>query len=87
MAGATTVFVPGNFGEDVVVELVAGLGDRTVSLIGLPDIPPPARLQELGVARLSYGPYPQRVILGALQDLASSLYEGRALPRDIRPLS
>jgi len=86
-AGATTVFVPGNFGEDVVAELVAGLGERRVSLIGLPDVPPPARLEELGVARLSYGPYPQRVILGALQDLASSLYEGGTLPRGIRPLS
>jgi 2-methylisocitrate lyase-like PEP mutase family enzyme len=84
-AGATTVFVPGNFGEDVVVELVAGLGEQRVSLIGLPDIPAPARLQELGVARLSYGPYPQRVALAELQDLASYLYDGGTLPRDLRP--
>jgi len=86
-AGATCVFVPGNFGEDVVAELVAGLGEQRVSLIGLPEIPAPARLQELGVARLSYGPNPQRVTLGALQDLASDLYRGGVLPRDIRPLN
>jgi 2-methylisocitrate lyase-like PEP mutase family enzyme len=86
-AGATCVFVPGNFGEDVIVELVAGIGDRRVSLIGLPDVPAPARLRELGVARLSYGPYPQRVVLGALQDLASELYGGGLPPRGIRPLN
>jgi 2-methylisocitrate lyase-like PEP mutase family enzyme len=86
-AGATCVFVPGNFGEDVVAELVAGIGEQRVSLIGAPDVPAPARLEELGVARLSYGPYPQRVVLGALQDLASELYGGGLLPRDIRRLT
>ena len=86
-AGATCVFVPGNLGDDVVAELVEGIGDRRVSLIGAPDVPAPARLQELGVARLSYGPHTQRVALGALQDLASELYGGSVLPRDIRPLN
>ncbi|WP_448002258.1 isocitrate lyase/PEP mutase family protein [Agromyces bauzanensis] len=86
-AGATCVFVPGNFGEDVIAELVTGIGERRVSLIGLPEIPAPSRLQELGVARLSYGPNTQRVVLGALQDLASDLYGGGVLPRDIRQLN
>jgi 2-methylisocitrate lyase-like PEP mutase family enzyme len=86
-AGATCVFVPGNFGEDVVVELVAGIGERRVSLFGAPDVPTPARLQELGVARLSYGPLPQRVALDALQDLAGELYGGGGPPRGIRPLN
>jgi 2-methylisocitrate lyase-like PEP mutase family enzyme len=86
-AGATCVFVPGNFGEDVVVELVAGLGEQRVSLIGLPDVPTPTRLEELGVARLSYGPYSQRVVLAELQDLASYLYDGGVLPSGIRPLN
>lgn len=86
-AGATCVFVPGNFGDGVVAQLVAGIGEQRVSLLGLPDIPAPARLQELGVARLSYGPHPQRVALGALQDVASDLYGGGVLPGDIRPLN
>ena len=86
-AGATCVFVPGNFGEDVVAALVDGIGERRVSLIGLPDVPAPGRLQELGVARLSYGPYPQRVALGALQDLANELLDGGVPPRGIRPLT
>ncbi|HET8778513.1 MAG TPA: isocitrate lyase/phosphoenolpyruvate mutase family protein [Agromyces sp.] len=86
-AGATCVFVPGNLGDDVIAELVDGIGDRRVSLIGAPDVPAPTRLRELDVARLSYGPHTQRVALGALQDLASELYGGGVLPRDIRPLN
>lgn len=86
-AGATCVFVPGDFGEDVIVELVEGLGERRLSVIGLPSIPPPARLEELGVARISYGPYPQRLVLGALQDAATYLYGGGVLPSGIRPLT
>ncbi|WP_438856200.1 isocitrate lyase/PEP mutase family protein [Agromyces sp. M3QZ16-3] len=86
-AGATCVFVPGNFGEEVVAELVDGIGWRWVSLIGLPDVPPPDRLAELGVARISYGPYSQRVALASLQDLAAMLYRGGVLPRGIRPLN
>jgi 2-methylisocitrate lyase-like PEP mutase family enzyme len=86
-AGATCVFVPGDFGEDVVAELVAGLGERRLSVIGLPSIPSPARLEDLGVARISYGPYPQRLVLGALQDAATYLYGGGVLPGGIRPLT
>ncbi|KQX05232.1 MULTISPECIES: isocitrate lyase/PEP mutase family protein [unclassified Leifsonia] len=85
--GATCVFVPGNFGEDVVRQLVSGLGERRLSVIGLPDLPAPARLAELGVARISYGPYSQRAVLGDLQDLASALYDGGTLPTDLRPLN
>ncbi|MGI9824686.1 isocitrate lyase/PEP mutase family protein [Agromyces sp. Marseille-Q5079] len=86
-AGATSVFVPGMFGEEVVSQLVEGIGHLKVSLIGLPGVPAPARLQELGVARLSYGPTTQRVALGALQDLATDLYLGGVLPDGIRPLN
>lgn len=86
-AGATSVFVPGNFGEEVVADLVAGLGERRLSVIGLADVPPPARLEALGVARVSYGPTTQRVALGALQDLAASLLAGGVLPSGIRPLN
>ena len=85
-AGATSVFVPGNFGEDVITELVGGIGLRRVALIGLPEVPRPDRLEELGVARVSYGPYPQRVTLAVLQDLADMLYSGGVLPDGIRTL-
>ncbi|MFF2273702.1 isocitrate lyase/phosphoenolpyruvate mutase family protein [Agromyces sp. NPDC058136] len=86
-AGATSVFVPGVLGEAEIEELVAGIGEQKLALIGLPGIPAPARLEALGVARLSYGPTTQRVALGALQDLAVELYAGGVLPDGIRPLN
>lgn len=85
-AGATCVFVPGNLGEHVIADLVAGLGERKLSVIGFPDVPPPARLAELGVARISYGPLTQRVALGALADAAALLYAGGVLS-NVRPLN
>ncbi|MGO7983304.1 isocitrate lyase/phosphoenolpyruvate mutase family protein, partial [Rhizobium johnstonii] len=51
--GATCVFVPGDFDENVVERLVEGIGERRVSVIGLPHLPAPARLAQLGVACLS----------------------------------
>ncbi|GAA1780439.1 isocitrate lyase/PEP mutase family protein [Agromyces lapidis] len=86
-AGATSVFVPGVFGEAEIEELVAGIGEQKLALIGLPGVPAPARLEALGVARLSYGPTTQRIALGALQDLAADLYAGGVLPDGIRPLN
>ncbi|SDR75836.1 isocitrate lyase/PEP mutase family protein [Microterricola viridarii] len=86
-AGAACVFVPGNFGEDVVAELVEAFGPRRLSVIGLPLLPSPARLAELGVARVSYGPYVQRVALTALQDVAGALYAGGEIPADTRALN
>lgn len=86
-AGATSVFVPGVFGEAEIEELVAGIGEQKLALIGLPGVPAPARLEALGVARLSYGPTTQRVALGALQDLATGLYGGGVLPDGVRPLN
>lgn len=86
-AGAACVFVPGNFGEDVVEQLVEAFGPRKLSVIGLPKVPSPARLAELGVARISYGPFAQRVALTALQDVAIDIYAGGAIPESTRPLN
>ncbi len=86
-SGATSVFVPGAFGETEVAELVDGIGRQRVNLIGLPGVPAPGRLEDLGVARVSYGPTTQRIALGALQDLAAELYAGGVLPDGIRPLN
>ena len=78
-AGATCVFVPGRLTAAVVGELVAGIGERRVSVIGFPGTPLPHELQALGVARVSYGPLPQRVALAALQRTATELYAGGGL--------
>ena len=85
--GATAVFVPGLLDEETVAALVDGIGWNKVSVINVPGSLAPARLQELGVARISYGPWTQRVALTALADTAARLLAGGALPDGTRPLN
>lgn len=86
-AGAACVFVPGRLDTSTVERLVAGIGQRKVSLIGVPGSVPTCDLQRLGVARLSFGPWSQRAVLTALQDFSGLLLAGGALPEGIRPLN
>ena len=85
--GATTVFVPGLLDEPTVTALVEGIGWNKVSVINVPGSLSPAKLQELGVARISYGPWTQRVALTALADTAANLLAGGQLPENTRPLN
>ncbi len=85
--GAACVFVPGKLDEKQVTTLVEALGERKLSTIGVPGSLPPARLAELGVARVSYGPFTQRATLTHLADLATDLLAGGTLPEGIRPLN
>jgi 2-methylisocitrate lyase-like PEP mutase family enzyme len=85
--GAACVFVPGRLDEAQVTALVEALGERRLSTIGVPGSLPPARLAELGVARISYGPFTQRAALTHLADLAADLLGGGQLPDGIRPLN
>jgi 2-methylisocitrate lyase-like PEP mutase family enzyme len=75
-AGAPVVFVPGLLQESEIEDLLDALGEGRVSLIGTPGMPPASRLEQLGVARLSFGPYPQRVALTALQELVEAIDDG-----------
>src|SRR5690606_5908241 len=59
-AGADIIFVPGVLDADVTRELVAGIGERKISVIGLPGALTAAQYEALGVARISYGPTTQR---------------------------
>jgi len=86
-AGAALVFVPRALTRDVIEPLVAGLGHGKLSVIGAPGALTAAELQELGVARVSYGPFPQRVALRALQDLAADLYGSGVIPQDTPALN
>jgi 2-methylisocitrate lyase-like PEP mutase family enzyme len=86
-AGATCVFVPGLLDEPTVVELVEGIGERRVSVINVPGSLPQERLQQLGVARVSFGPWTQRLALTAFADFAVSAIRGGNLPDGVRPLN
>lgn len=85
--GAACIFVPGKLDEPTVQALVAGIGHGKVSVINVPGSLTPAKLQELGVARISYGPWMQRVALTALADAATALMDNGALPEGTRPLN
>ena len=86
-AGASTFFAPGKLNEAQVSALVAALGPRKVNLIAVPGSLPLARMQELGVARVSFGPWSQNVALTALADFAASALAGGALPPGTRRLN
>lgn len=86
-AGATTVFVPGVLDADVTRQLVAGIGERKISVIGLPGALSAREYEDLGVARISYGPMTQRVALTALQDVAADLYADGVIPAGTRALN
>lgn len=87
-AGAPVVFVPGAVDRDEITALVEGLGRGRLTVISVPGVSLPAsELQELGVARVSTGPFTQRVALTALQDAAAAIVAGGVLPRTTRPLN
>ena len=87
-AGAPVVFVPGAVARDEIAALVDGLGRNRLTVISVPGVSLPAReLQELGVARVSTGPFTQRVALTALQDAAREVLAGGVLPAGTRALN
>ena len=86
-AGAPVVFVPARLAEEQVATLVDAFGPQRLTLIGIPGTPPLARLEELGVARVSYGPMAQNVALTALQELAEDVQRGGGVPPTMRILN
>lgn len=86
-AGAPVVFVPARLDEEQITTLVDAYGPQRLTVIGVPGMPPLARLQELGVARVSYGPMPQRVALTALQELVEEVHRGGGVPTTMRNLT
>jgi 2-methylisocitrate lyase-like PEP mutase family enzyme len=87
-AGAPVVFVPAVLKEEQVTQLVAAFGPQRLTLIAIPGNPPLDRLEELGVARVSFGPLSQNVALTALQELVEGVVErGEGVPRNMRVLN
>ncbi len=85
--GAALVFVPGVLDREATRTLVEGLGRGKLSVIGLPKALKAAEYEELGVARITYGPTTQRHALTALKRLAGSLYADGAIPLDDEALN
>jgi 2-methylisocitrate lyase-like PEP mutase family enzyme len=85
-AGATCVFVPARLDAGTAARLVDGIGIRKVSVIAVPGGATAAEFAAVGVARVSYGPWIQRVALTAVADLGAELLAGGPLPAGVRPL-
>lgn len=86
-AGAPLVFVPAVLDETQVSELVDAFGPQKLTMIGIPGVPALKQLEELGVARVSYGPLSQNVALTALQELAEEVQRGGGVPATMRILN
>jgi 2-methylisocitrate lyase-like PEP mutase family enzyme len=85
--GAACVFVPGVRDAETIGRLVDAIGARKVSVLVGPGSPSLTELADLGVARVSCGPWAHRHALNALGDLATGLLAGTgAIPADTRPL-
>jgi 2-methylisocitrate lyase-like PEP mutase family enzyme len=56
-------------------------------MLPVPGGPSLSRLQELGVARVSFGPFPQRVALTALQEMVEGVARGEGIPAGTRTLT
>jgi 2-methylisocitrate lyase-like PEP mutase family enzyme len=83
-AGAACVFVPGRLDAETAAKLVEGIGVRKVSVIAVPGGATPAQFGEVGVARVSFGPWPLREALTTLADVGAHLLAGEPLPENVR---
>lgn len=86
-AGASLIFVPGKLDRAATEQLVEGLGRNKLSVIGVPGALSAQEYQELGVARVSYGPWTQRYALTAYQELATQLYADGKVPESTKALN
>jgi 2-methylisocitrate lyase-like PEP mutase family enzyme len=85
--GAPVVFVPGRLDEEQVLALVDAFGPQRLTMLPVPGAPSINRIEELGVARVSFGPFPQRVALTALQEMVEGVVRGAGIPDGTRPLT
>jgi 2-methylisocitrate lyase-like PEP mutase family enzyme len=85
-AGASCVFVPGRLDEATIARLVEAFGAGKLSVLAGPGSLPQVRLAQLGVARISFGPWTQRLALAALADAGADLLAGSSLP-EVRAVS
>lgn len=72
-AGASGFFAPGLVDERLIARL-CNQSPLPVNIMTMPGCPSNARLAELGVARISYGPGPYRAMMAALDEAAKRVY-------------
>jgi 2-methylisocitrate lyase-like PEP mutase family enzyme len=75
-ASADCIFVPdmGDFNEKIIKEFVKEI-NAPLNIIAANNIPPVKKLEEIGVARLSFGPRPMRAMLALLIKMKKEILE------------
>jgi len=81
-AGASVIFMLGLGDEAAVEKAVAGVNGR-VSTISGPNSVPLTRLAELGISRVSFGPYTLGLVLAHLQAAAAQLTALGDYPKEL----
>ncbi len=74
-AGANGFFAPALIDESMIETLCKAV-NLPVNIIAIPGAPANARLAELGVGRISYGPVPYRKMIATLEDAARAVFDG-----------
>ena len=74
-AGASGFFAPALV-DETMIETLCDAVNLPVNIIAIPGAPANARLAELGVARISYGPVPYRKMTAWLEETARVVFEG-----------
>lgn len=72
-SGASGFFAPG-LRDAQLIEQLCTLSPLPVNIMFLPDVPSPRQMAELGVARISYGPYPYRRMIETLKTAAQEAF-------------
>jgi 2-methylisocitrate lyase-like PEP mutase family enzyme len=81
-SGADCVFVVGFGDEDRLARAIAEI-EGPVSVVGHPSAPPLRRLADLGVARVSFGPFSLGLVLAHLQRAAAQLTSLGEYPEEL----
>ncbi len=80
--------MPGLVHRNEIATVAGALGRRKLTVLSVPGMSAPTReRQDLGAARVSTGPFSQRVAPTALQDAAAELFAGGTLPKGTRQLN
>ncbi|HEY4109124.1 isocitrate lyase/phosphoenolpyruvate mutase family protein [Puia sp.] len=77
-AGANGIFVPGITGTDDI-EQVVNATTLPINVMAIPGLPPIQTLQQLGVKRISMGPFLFSKVYAHAADLARTVYEKKDL--------
>jgi 2-methylisocitrate lyase-like PEP mutase family enzyme len=78
-AGADCIYVLGPTDEDTIARLVKAI-PAPLNMLALPDAPPIARLAELGVKRISFGPRPMRHTMTSFREAAQRVRDLGVFP-------